>query len=132
MIGIEKPIKIPPRLKAAPKIRGLYWCDFPSDAQLPEFWKTRPIVVISYKNTLHGTVTIIPISTVPQDDNLWAFKMTTSFEGRDAWAICDKPTTVAVSRLAPDKHGILRATDAEFIEILRRLYQWLPRLDRAE
>jgi mRNA interferase MazF len=58
--------------------------------------------------------------------------MITSFESRDAWAICDKPTTVAVSRLAPDKHGMLRATEAEFTEILTKLFQWLPRLDRFE
>jgi mRNA interferase MazF len=69
MIKAERPPKIAPRLKAAPKIRGLYWCDFPADEQLPEFWKIRPIVVVSYKNTLHGAVTVIPISTVSQDGN---------------------------------------------------------------
>jgi mRNA interferase MazF len=129
MLDPDKPPKIPPRLKAAPKIRGLYWCNFPVDAQLPEFWKTRPVLIISYKNTLYGAVTVIPISTVPQDDNPWACKMTTSFENRDAWAICDKPTTVAVSRLAPDKNGVLRVTEAEFGAILEKLFQWLPRLE---
>lgn len=66
------PPRVAPRLKAAPKIRNLYWCDFPEDAQLPEFWKRRPVIIVSRKRTLHGTVTVIPCSTDPQDDNEWA------------------------------------------------------------
>ncbi len=38
-----------PRIIAAPKIRQLYWCDFWCDAQLPEMWKTRPVIVVSYR-----------------------------------------------------------------------------------
>jgi len=35
----EKPPRIQPVLKAAPKIRQILWCNFPNDAQLPESWK---------------------------------------------------------------------------------------------
>lgn len=62
----EAPPRIPPRVKAAPSIRQLYWCDFPHDAQLPEFWKRRPVVVVSFKNTLSGAVTVIPCSSQDQ------------------------------------------------------------------
>ena len=92
----------PPRVKAkiigAPKIRQMYWCRLPQDAELPELWKVRPVVVISYRNTLSGHVTAVATTTVEQFDNEWAYRLTTNL-GRPSWAICDKPLTVAVSRL---------------------------------
>jgi mRNA interferase MazF len=124
----KAPPKIAPRLKAAPKIRQLYWCDFPQDAQLPEFWKRRPVVVLSFKNTLHGAVTVIPCSTQAQPGNTFAFPLETTIDGRAAWAICDKPTTVAVSRLVPDKDGIKRMPEEEFNGILALVLNWLPKV----
>ncbi len=121
------PPKVQPRLKSAPKIRQLYWCDFPEDAQLPEFWKRRPVIVLSYKTTLHGAVTVIPCSTQVQPGNKWAFPLETTIDGRAAWAICDKITTVAVSRLLPDKNGIKRMADKEFNDILALVLDWLPK-----
>jgi hypothetical protein len=50
----NKPPYVGPRIKAAPAIRQVYWCDFLTDAQLSEIWKTRPALVIFYNNTLHG------------------------------------------------------------------------------
>ena len=111
MLDNEKPPRIQPRVKAAPKIRQLYWCDFPRDAQLPEFWKRRPVIIISYKNTLHGAVTVIPCSTSEQKDLEYALKLKTSIDGRNSWAICDKLTTVAVSRLTIGTEGIKRVTE---------------------
>lgn len=125
------PPKVPPRLIGAPKIRQFYWCDFPQDAQLPEFWKRRPVVILSYRNTLHGAVTVIPCSTQAQPGNRWAFPLRTTIDGRAAWAICDKPATVAVSRLLPDKGGIARMPDDEFGELLALVLEWLPRPPRA-
>jgi mRNA interferase MazF len=122
------PPKVAPRLIGAPKIRQLFWCDFPHDAQLPEFWKRRPVVVMSYRNTLHGAVTVVPCSTQAQTGNKWAFPLQTTIDGRAAWAICDKVTTVAVSRLLPDKSGIARMPDGEFEGLLRLLLDWLPKL----
>lgn len=97
----EKPPRVAPKLKARPSIRQLYWCDFPQDAQLPELWKRRPVVIVSYKNTLSGAVTVVPCSSQDQTDNEWAVRLKTTIDGGNSWAICDKLTTVAVSRLTP-------------------------------
>lgn len=120
------PPKVAPRLVSAPKIRQLLWCDFPQDAQLPEFWKRRPVIVLSYRNTLHGAVTVVPCSTQAQPGNKWAFPLQTTIDGRAAWAICDKITSVAVSRLLPDKGGIVRMPEIEFDELVRLVLGWLP------
>jgi len=120
------PPKVAPRLVGAPKIRQLLWCDFPQDAQLPEFWKRRPVIILSYRNTLHGAVTVIPCSTQAQPGNKWAFPLQTTIDGRAAWAICDKITSLAVSRLLPDKGGIVRMPQAEFDDMIRLVLAWLP------
>src|SRR3954454_23488865 len=104
----EKPPRVAPRLKAPPSIRQLYWCDFQKDAHLPEFWKTRPVLIVSFKNMLAGAVTVIPCSSQNQDGNEWAVRLRTTINDERSWAICDKPTTIAVSRLSPGKHGIAR------------------------
>ncbi len=122
------PPKKLPRLKSAPKIRNLYWCEFPTDAQLPEFWKIRPVIILSFKQNLYGAVTIIPCSSQPQSDNKWAFQLKTTIDEQKSWAICDKLTTVAVSRLTPDKRGIKRLPEDEFNKILRITLDWLPKL----
>lgn len=127
-VGPQTPPKVAPRLVAAPKIRQLLWCDFPQDAQLPEFWKRRPIIVLSYRNTLHGAVTVVPCSTQAQPENAWAFPLRTTIDGRAAWAICDKPSTVAVSRLLPDRSGIARMPEDEFHELLKLVLEWLPKI----
>lgn len=125
----EKPPKHPPRIPAAPSIRQLYWCDFPRDGHLPEFWKRRPVLVVSFKNTLSGAVTVIPCSSQEQRGNKWAYELETSIDGVGrSWAICDKPTTVAVSRLTSDKSGVRRLPEQEFNEILNLLFAWLPKL----
>jgi mRNA interferase MazF len=126
MTETNTPPKVPPRLKAAPKIRNMYWCDFPEDAQLPEFWKRRPVIVVSRKRTLHGAITVIPCSTQPQDGNPWAVKLNTSIDGRDSWAICDKPCTVAVSRLLPHSGAVPTLPQEEFVLVLGKLLEWLP------
>ena len=124
----DKPARIKPRLLAAPKIRGLYYCDFWKDAQLPEFWKTRPVVVISFKNTLFGPCTVIPTSTDPQEGNPWAHQFSVQFDGVQSWAVCNHPVTVAPSRLSQFKGQIPRVPEADFQAILGHLFRWLPKL----
>jgi mRNA interferase MazF len=124
-----KPPKIAPRLKLGPKVRDMYWCDFPKDAQLPEFWKRRPVIVIATDRSLHGALTVVPCSSQDQGGNRWAYKLTTTIDhSADSWAICDKPATVAVSRLSVDKSGRIRLPQDEFTEVMKVLYQWLPKL----
>ncbi|ADU15368.1 type II toxin-antitoxin system PemK/MazF family toxin [Asticcacaulis excentricus] len=127
-----KPPRVPPRLKAVPAIRDLFWCDFPEDAQLPEFWKRRPVIVVSYRNALSGAITVIPCSSQPQPGNKWAVELATTIDGTQSWAICDKPTTVAVSRLSPQKGGRRRLPEAEFNIVLKRLFEWLPVVPEEE
>lgn len=124
----EPPTRVVPRIVGAPKIRQMFWCDFPLDAQLPEFWKRRPIVILSARNMLYGAVTVIPCSTQPQPGNKWAFALRTSIDGRAGWAICDKPATVAVSRLSSDRSGVARLPQDEFEAMLRLVLEWLPKL----
>ena len=81
MANAQKPPWVKPRIIAAPKIRQIYWCDFWTDAHLPEMWKTRAVVVMSYKNKLHGPCLVVPISTEPQNDNPWAYKLSAGIEG---------------------------------------------------
>lgn len=126
MTNGQKPPKKKPQLRSSPKIRQLYWCDFPKDAQLPEFWKQRPVIILSYRNTLYGAVTVIPCSTDPQTGNPWAVELETEFSRKKGWAICDKPYTVAVSRLSMDRAGLIRLNEREFNAVVARVMEWLP------
>jgi|SRR3954452_17505915 mRNA interferase MazF len=129
---LQPPVRVKPRVIGAPKIRQMYWCRLPRDAELPELWKFRPVIVISYRNLLHGHATVIPTTTVAQPDNEWAYRLATLFDDKHAsWAICDKPMTVAVSRLEPHR-TIPRISELELREILIRLFKWLPRLPVLE
>jgi mRNA interferase MazF len=124
-----RPPRIPPRIKAAPAIRQIYWCDFWTDSQLPEMWKRRPAVVVSYKNTLTGPCTVLPTSSEPQDANPWAHKLSFQLDGRmDSWVICNHPVTVAPSRFGMFNRPphIPRLSVDEFDQILRLLLKWLP------
>ena len=124
----ERPPKKQPQIKSAPRIRQFYWCDFPKDAQLPELWKRRPVIIISKTATLNGAVTVIPCTTQAAQDPRIAFPLRTTIDGRAAWAICDKPTTVAVSRLVPTQGAIPRMPVDEFHEMLRIFFGLLPKL----
>jgi len=126
MAGPEKPKRVAPRLVSAPKIRGLYWCDFWLDAHLPEMWKTRPVVVVSYKNTLYGPCLVLPTSTDPQEGNPWAHKLSVLFDGVQSWAVCNQPSTVAPSRLSQFKGRIPLVPQADFDAMLRLLLKWIP------
>ena len=123
----QKPPRIQPRIKAAPKIRQIYWCDYWQDARLPEMWKTRPVVVISYKNSLYGPCLVVPISTDPQDENPWAYRISISLDGRASWAIANHPATVSPSRFSQIKGKIPLLPETDFNQVLERLMRWLPK-----
>ena len=118
---------IKPRIIAAPKIRQLYWCDFWSDARLPEMWKTRPVIVVSWKNTLHGPCLVVPTSTTPQEDNPWAHALSIQIDGRASWAICNQPSTVSPSRFTPIGVKPPLLPQSDFDQVLEKLMKWLPR-----
>src|SRR3546814_17683692 len=70
--------------------------------------------------------TLFRSSTAAQPGNKLAFPRQTTIDGRAAFAICDKLTTVAVSRLIPDKGGTMRMPVGEFDDMLRLVLAWLP------
>jgi uncharacterized protein YifN (PemK superfamily) len=78
----------------------------------PEFEGAHPVMVLSPESKQKdGTAIVIPItSAVTNANNIGAVEITnesfvrTSPSGR-SFAICDKPITVALSRLAPFKAG---------------------------
>jgi mRNA interferase MazF len=125
----EKPAWVQPRIIAAPKIRQIYWCDFWKDARLPEMWKTRPAVVISYRNRLYGPCLVVPLSTEPENErNEWAHRLSIEIEreGVTSWAICNQPSTVSPSRFKQFNRGTPLLPKADFNQVLDLLKKWLP------
>jgi mRNA interferase MazF len=128
---MDKPPRIEPKLKAAPKIRGVYWCDFWGDVMLPEMWKKRPVLVVSYKNTLSGPCSVLAISTDPQEglSEEWGYKLPFQVQkGRDSWVVCNHIYTVSPSRLEQVRGAVPRMAEPAFNEVLEILYKWLPRI----
>jgi mRNA interferase MazF len=116
-----------PRVKAAPKPRQVYWCDFPQDAQLPEFWKRRPVVILSANATLHGVVIIVPLTSKAQPDNRNAHAFNSPLPGETiAWAVCSHVSTVAVSRLVPPARQIPRISEEDYRAILMLVHSNIP------
>jgi mRNA interferase MazF len=126
LLTLLLPPSVQPRIRTAPKVRQIYWCDFPRDAQLPEMWKTRPVVVVSYKNSLHGPCLVAPISTKPQYDMEWAWELSISLDGRKTWVVCNHLYTIAPSRLSTFPGKIPRLSPEEFSQILQKIKKWLP------
>lgn len=116
-----------PRITAAPKPRRVYWCDFPQDAHLPEFWKTRPVVILSPKAKLFGVVTVVPLSTKSQPDNPLAHEFESVLPGGGrSWAICSHPTTIAVSRLSLVNGQAPAIPQDDFASILQLVRSMIP------
>lgn len=121
------PPRVRPRIRSAPRIRQVYWCDFADDAQLPEFWKRRPVLILSKRSTLHGKVTVLPFTTKSQPDNPSAYPITSPLDGQRAWVVCDYLTTVAVSRLHMPGRVVPRVEQADFNRIVALALKGLPR-----
>lgn len=127
IVTVRTPLEL--RIKAAPAIRQIYWCTFPEDFIVPEMGKERPVVILSFKNTLHGPVTVLPISTDPQEGKSaeWAHKLSIQVDGRrDSWVVCNHLYTVSTKRLAPAK-VIPRLSEGEFNSLLAITLKWLPK-----
>lgn len=78
--------------------------------------------------TLYGSVVVVPCSTSANQDPKLAFPMMTTIDGRAAWAICDKPTTVAVSRLVATHGVVKRMPENEFNQMLAIVLGLLPKV----
>jgi mRNA interferase MazF len=118
-------------LKAPPDIRGIYWCGFPDAALAPEFSKRRPVVVVSYKNSMSGPILVVPSTSQPQPNNAWAIKLENNpcpGETCEFWVVCNHLYTVSCLRLTTWRHTVARLTEAEFRPIHELILKWLPAL----
>lgn len=121
--------KFPIKIAAAPKAGAIYWCSLHPEntIHIPEFWKKRPVVVISNKNTLYGKCIVLPM-TSDQDNAANANAIELSAEVRSkidntrTWVVCDHPMTVATSRLDMVGKTPPRIVGAEFAAILTKVH----------
>lgn len=122
------PRRYKPVIRAAPRVGDVYWCAFNDrrDIALPEMWKTRPCVIVSRRNTLHGKVTVLPFSTARSNETD-PMAIETSrpvqerLDGRRSWILCDHPCTVATSRLRQLNRGFLKLHNAELQRVLTKM-----------
>lgn len=129
--------KYPIRIKAAPKVGAIYWCDFHPEGviHIPEFWKKRPVIVVSRNSTLHGKVTVLPMTT--DEDNAAnrnAIELSAEVQGKidnkRSWVICDHLMTIATSRLDNVSTTPPRVKGDELTAILQKAHSiiagWTP------
>ena len=130
------PQRVKPAIKAAPRIRQIYLCDFWREAIYPEFWKTRPVLIVSKRATLDGHALALPISASPQDSRMpWIHPLRFDWspaQARQRWVICDHIYTVSTARLQPvGRFGVPRLEAGEFSEIVGRMLACLPEQSTA-
>ena len=125
MIDEKQPPRVEPRIRRAPRIRQIYWCYFPKDALLPEFWKHRPVLILSRTSNLYGNVTVLPLTTKSQPNNDMAYPIKIPGMQR-SWVICDYPDTISVSRLS---QLVRRIGQDDFNKIVELTLKNLPRSD---
>ncbi len=126
MTETDKPPRVTPRINFAPRTRQIYWCDFPKDAQLPEFWKRRPVLIISRTSFLSGHFSALPITTVEQVKNKWAYEIISPFGAKPSWVICNHILTMACSRLHPHENAIPRLKEPDFRAVIELMSGTLP------
>ncbi|MCY3878988.1 MAG: type II toxin-antitoxin system PemK/MazF family toxin [Rhodobacteraceae bacterium] len=116
------------RIKSAPRIRQVFWCDYPNPehTQKPEFYKTRPVVVLSRNSTLHGVVIVVPLSGKQQTDERNTLKIRSPIDGDDCWVVCNHVHTVSTRRLNPPSQVIPKVTEDDFEEIKEKVCNNLP------
>jgi len=130
-IAEDPPPAIKASLKAARRIRNVYWCAFPRDMRQPEFWKTRPMVIMSHHNQLTGPVLVVPMTTKAQHGDKWAIRLGRNPNPRescDVWVVCNHLYTVGCSRLSQFDGVIPRLTPDEFRPIHELVLKWIPAL----
>jgi len=119
---IEQPRERTAKLRAAPRKREVDWCDYPPPVclHLPEFWKRRPVVVVSRYATLGGVVTVVPITSKRQSNPQLSVGIRSPLDGRNAWIVCNHVTTMAVSRLLPS-HGKRLISEEEYRDVMDKI-----------
>jgi mRNA interferase MazF len=117
------------KIKAAPKPSAIYWCSLHPEGtiHIPEFWKKRPVLIISRRGTLHGKVICLPMTT--DDDNTAnpaaieiSAEVRAKIDNKRTWVITDHPMTVATSRLDMIGETPPKISGWEFGEILAAVH----------
>lgn len=131
------PKQYPVKLKAAPKLGNLYWCEFPEPehVHLPEMWKTRPVLIVSRKNRLIGKVSALPLSTETRNvDNKHSFQLSREtcewLTGDVTWVLCDHIVTVSTSRLSQVRGQVPSVRGQELADILDLMHAVLGSAQR--
>ena len=117
-----------------PGTRNVYYCGIPDAALRPEFSKSRPVIIVSYRNSLTGPVLVVPVTTQPQLGNAWAVKLgrsPTPGETCDVWVVCNHLYSVSCQRLSATRGTVPRLTAAEFRPVHELVLKWIPTLDPA-
>ena len=119
----KSPGQRPIRIKSAPKPGQVFWCDYPDPehTEKPEFYKRRPVVVLSRNARLYGVVTVVPLSGKPQTDTRNTLQICSPIGGMSAWVVCNHVNTVSTRRLDAPAGGIPQMPDADFKEILKKV-----------
>ncbi len=108
----------------------MYWCGFWTDALRPEFYKTRPVVVVSRDNRMDGPIMVVPLTTKPQGNNKWAHKLAANPNRRkpdlDSWAVCNHIYTVSCARLSQMDGGVPRMGQTDFDAVVCLMLKALP------
>jgi|GEM_PF-1808212 len=133
----EKPPYKKPSLKSAPRIRQILSCRFangaaafPNGAILPEFYKTRPVLILSKKARLDGYALILPLTSKNPCGAKNAYQIRAPITQKQSWVICDYITSISVARLiAPPKNEKARyLPEEEFAQVLALMHSFLPQL----
>jgi uncharacterized protein YifN (PemK superfamily) len=113
------------RLQAAPKPTQIYWCEYPEDAIEPEFWKKRPVVIISRNNLLRGPVTVLPMTTGDQTGSKWAVQLVSPLDNELSWIVCNHPATFSTARLSQPGRHMKTIPDEKYGQALALLHRHL-------
>jgi len=131
----EKPPYKKPSLKSAPRIRQILSCRFangaaafPNGAILPEFYKTRPVLILSKKARLDGYALILPLTSKNPCGAKNAYQIRAPITQKQSWVICDYITSVSVARLSAERRIIPYLPEEEFAQVLALMHSFLPQL----
>jgi mRNA interferase MazF len=121
--------KYPVRIRAAPHPGSIYWCDLHPEntIHIPEFWKKRPVLVVSRRGSLNGKVICLPMTTDADNaTNPAAIEVSAEIraliDNKRTWVITDHPMTVATSRLDLISKTPPKVKGTEFAAILSALH----------
>lgn len=97
------------QILSRPRVRQVYWVDFPHDAYSPEFVGEHPGVVIRAASSLTDPCIVVPLTSKDQRNRPHTFQLSKNPNPRantPVWAVCDHLYTISIERLRPmlDRH----------------------------